>query len=124
MTEVYYITVLGARIVILECSRAKLFLKVLGRNLFQASLLAADILLAILDIPCLWNQTPNFTWHSMAFSLCLCGCLNTPPPPPFFKVHSLTVLGMHSTPSLIISAMTLFPNKSHSEGLDVRAFNT
>ena len=49
---------------ILSSGRAMLFLKVLGRNLFQASLLAADILLVILDIPCLWKQTSNFTWHS------------------------------------------------------------
>ena len=64
MTEVYYITVLGARIVILRCGRAMFFLKVLGRNLFQVSLLAADILLAILGIPWLWKQTSDFTWHS------------------------------------------------------------
>ena len=30
---------------------------------------------------------------------------------PFFKVNSLTVLGMHSTPSLMTPAMNLFPNK-------------
>ena len=64
MTEVYYITVLGAKIVILRCGRAMLFLKVLGTNLFQASLQAAGILLAILDIPWLWKQTSDFTWHS------------------------------------------------------------
>ena len=41
-----------------------LFLKVLRRNLFQVFLLAADVLLPILDIPWLWKLTSNFTWHS------------------------------------------------------------
>ena len=48
-----------------------LFLKVLGTNLFQASLQAAGILLAILGIPWLWKQTSDFTWHSPCMSISL-----------------------------------------------------
>ena len=56
-----------------------LFLKVLGRNLFQVSLLAAGILLAILDIPWLWKQTSDFTWHSPRAYV----DVQIPPPPLF-----------------------------------------
>ena len=62
----------------------------------------------------------DFRLH-MTFSLCLCGCLN-PPPPPLFKVNSLTVLGMHSTPSLMTPAMNLFPNKVTFRGTGGKGF--
>ena len=42
--------------------------------------------------------------------------------PPFFKVNSLTVSGMHSTSSLMTPAMNLFPNKVTFRGTGGKGF--
>ena len=42
--------------------------------------------------------------------------------PPVFKVNNLTVLGMHSTPSLMTLAMTPFPNKVTFRGTGGKGF--
>ena len=60
----------------------------------------------------------DFRLH-MAFSWCLCGCLNFAP---LFKVNSLIVLGMHSTPSLTTPAMNLFSNKFTFRGTGGKGF--
>ena len=60
----------------------------------------------------------DFRLH-MAFFFCLCGCLNLPL---FLKVNSLTILRMHSTPSLMTPAMNLFPNKVTFRGTGGKGF--
>ena len=79
-TEVYCLTVLETRCLRSRCWQDWFLTKAVKETQFQASPLASGGLLAIFGVPWVIEASPHFCLHHhMAFSLCVCLCVQISP---------------------------------------------